>query len=33
MPRKAGFVIDELQQLYLPSPRPWTYVSRGFASA
>ncbi len=31
--RKAGFAIDELAQMYLPGPRPWTYVSRGVATA
>lgn len=30
--REAGFTVDELEQLYLPGPKPWTYVSRGVAS-
>ncbi len=29
--RAAGFALEELQQHYLPGPRPWTYVSRGVA--
>lgn len=31
--RRAGFAIEELEQMYLPGPKPWTYVSRGVASA
>ncbi len=31
--RSAGFSIDELEQMYLPGPKPWTYVSRGVATA
>lgn len=29
--RAAGFDIDNLDQMYLPGPKPWTYVSRGVA--
>lgn len=29
--RTAGFTIEDLEQMYLPGPKPWTYVSRGAA--